>query len=72
MHKMEPKFYLSTPQGCVVVNNFCRPSALQHNYPRVKISMAFPGGPVVKNLPANSQDMGSILGPGRFYMLRDN
>ena len=26
----------------------------------------FPGGLVVKNLPANARDMGSISGPGRF------
>ena len=25
----------------------------------------FPSGPVVKNLPANAGDMGSIPGPGR-------
>ena len=24
----------------------------------------FPSGPVVKNLPSNAGDMGSILGPG--------
>ena len=27
----------------------------------------FPDGPVVKNLPANVQDIGSTLGLGRFY-----
>ena len=29
----------------------------------------FPGGPVVKNLPANAGDMGSIPGLGRLHML---
>ena len=29
----------------------------------------FPGGLVVKNLPANAEDMGSIPGLGRFHML---
>ena len=29
----------------------------------------FLGGPVVKNLPANEGDTGSILGLGRFHML---
>ena len=29
----------------------------------------FPGGPVVKNLPTNAEDMSSITGPGRFHML---
>ena len=24
----------------------------------------FPGGPVVKNLPANAGDLGSVTGPG--------
>jgi len=28
-----------------------------------------PGGPVVKNPPVNSGNMGSIPGLGRFYML---
>ena len=32
----------------------------------------FPGGPVVKNLPANAGDMGSIPGPERFHMLQGN
>ena len=29
-----------------------------------------PGGPVVKNLPANAGNMGSIPGPGSFYMFQ--
>ena len=28
--------------------------------------LGFPGGTVVKNLPANAGDMGSSPGPGRF------
>ena len=32
----------------------------------------FPGGAVVKNLPANAGDMGSIPGPGRSHMPRSN
>ena len=31
-----------------------------------------PGGPVVKNLPANARDMGSVSGQGRFHMPRSN
>ena len=31
-----------------------------------------PGGPMVKNPPANAGDMGSIPGPGRFHMPRSN
>ena len=32
----------------------------------------FPGGLVVKNLPANAGDMGSIPGPGRSHMPQSN
>ena len=32
----------------------------------------FPGGLVVKNLPASAGDTGSIPGPGRFHMPWDN
>ena len=35
-------------------------------------SRDFPGGAVVKNLPANAGDMGSIPGPGRSHMLWSN
>ena len=28
----------------------------------------FPGGPVVKNLPVDSEDLGSVAGLGRFHM----
>ena len=34
--------------------------------------MDFPGGPVVKNSPANAGDMGLIPGLGRFHMLLGN
>ena len=37
-----------------------------------KIAGDFPGGAVVKNLPANEGDMGLIPGPGRSHMLRSN
>ena len=35
-------------------------------------NMDFPGGPVVKNLPCNARDTGSIPGPGRSLMLLSN
>ena len=35
-------------------------------------SLGFPGGAVVKNPPANAWDMGSIPGPGRSHMSRNN
>ena len=34
----------------------------------LKISRDFPGGAVVKNLPANAGDTGSSPGPGRSHM----
>ena len=37
-----------------------------------KKSGAFPGGPVVKNLPANGSDMGSTPDSGRFHMPQGN
>ena len=32
----------------------------------------FPGGPVVKNMPANARDTGSIPGLGGFHVLQDS
>ena len=37
-----------------------------------KIIEGFPGGTVVKNLPANAGDMGSSPGPGRSHMPQSN
>ena len=34
--------------------------------------VGFPGGTVVKNPPANAEDMGSITGPGRSHMPHSN
>ena len=34
----------------------------------LKLPVDFPGGPVVKNLPANARDKGSIPDPGRSHM----
>ena len=36
------------------------------------VHQCFPGRSVVKNLPANAGDIGSISGPGRSHMLRSN
>ena len=38
----------------------------------IKKLLSFPGGAVVKNLPANAGDTGSRPGPGRSHMLRTN
>ena len=32
----------------------------------------FPGGPVIKDSPANAGGVGSILGAGRTHMLQSN
>ena len=32
----------------------------------------FPGGPVVKNLPASAEGMDSVSGPGRLHTLQGN
>ena len=37
-----------------------------------KVIEDFPGGAVVKNLPANAGDTGSSPGPGRSHMQRSN
>ena len=37
-----------------------------------KLSWDFPGGAVVKNLPANAGDMGLIPGPARSLVPRSN
>ena len=42
------------------------------NMKQVIIFLGFPGGAVVKNLPANAGDKGSSLGPGRSHMLQSN
>ena len=39
---------------------------------RMKDTWDFLGGPVVKNLPANAEDTGSISGPGRSHMSKGN
>ena len=38
----------------------------------IKLILGFPGGPVIKHLPASTRDTGSIHGPGRFHMPRSN
>ena len=38
----------------------------------LRIFTDFPGGPVVKNLPVNAGDTGSIPGPGRSHMPQGN
>jgi len=43
-----------------------------HQVRIIRKSLDFPEGPLVKNPPANAEDMGSIPGPGRFHMPSGN
>ena len=43
-----------------------------HKCPHKRQREGFPGGAVVKNLPASAGDMSSSPGPGRSHMLRSN
>ena len=36
------------------------------------LGWGFPSGSVVKDLPYNARDVGSIPGPGRFHTLQSN
>ena len=52
-------------------------TAMRHHFTATKKTMLkkkgdFPGGPVVKNLPANAGDMGSIPGSKGFHTPRCN
>ena len=44
----------------------------QRNHHQNAQKWDFPGGAVVKNLPANAGDTGSSPGPGKSHMLRSN
>ena len=50
--------------------NLLRPIQLKRGGKRK--AEGFPGGAVVKNLPANAGDTGSSPGPGRSHMPRSN
>ena len=51
----------------------CKSTILQYKIKYLKKEFRdFPGGSVVKSLPANAGDMGSIPGPGRFHMPQSN
>ena len=39
---------------------------------KIQLPLDFSGGLVIKNLPANAGDMGSLPGLGRFHMLWGN
>ena len=44
----------------------------QKRWAKESYAWGFPGGPVIKNLPANAGDMGSSPGLGRSHMPRNN
>ena len=47
-------------------------TTLQFSLLKLSVTLDFPGGPVVKNLPANAGDMGLTSGPGRSHMSQGN
>ena len=51
---------------------FLRWEEKQHDCILVRMIQHFPGGPVVKNPPANAGVRGSIPGPDGFHMLQGN
>ena len=55
-----------------VMLEFRREVSIGEQYLIIKQSWDFPGGAVVKNLPANAGDMDSSPGPGRSHMPRSN
>ena len=61
------------PMSCprVYVCKLCTGNVLKHVHYKT-YTRDFPGGTVVKNLPANAGDTGSIPGPARSHMLRSN
>ena len=69
---MEKRKYLFTVGGNV---KLVQPiwKTLWRFLKKLRIALTdFPGGTMVKNLPANAGDMGSSPGPGRFHMPRSN
>ena len=55
----------SSPVACLYKLSFFFAS-------KIVLVMGFPGSLVVKNLPANARDMGSVPDPGRSHMSQSN
>ena len=51
-----------------VIPIFTRCTAQYGILHKSNVSLDFPGGPLVKNLPANAEEMGLIPGPERLHM----
>ena len=58
--------------GRMVVNEGRSFTEVTTVMPFKNMSLDFPGGPLVKNLPANAGDMGSIPDQARSYLPRSN
>ena len=52
--------------------NYCTRFTDKENWNSKKFTEGFPGGAVVKNLPADAGDTGSIPGPGKSHMPQSN
>ena len=63
---------LHKPRGCISVNIFKITFKLRKFILKFKKVGGFLGGSVVKTLPANAGETGSIPGPGRCEMLQSN
>ena len=69
-----PPKSLSPPQPLPVSWSRLLPSQFHHSLALFKWFEVWDlaGGPMVKNLPANAEDMGLIPDPGRFHMPQGN
>ena len=65
-------FLLMKSKGNWAKGNIQNSAAFPNTSNNLKKLMDFPGGQVVKNLPANAGDTGSIPGPGIFHMPQSN
>ena len=52
--------------------HICPTASTGFRVPIQKPFMDFPGGPLIKNLPASVGNRGSVLGAGRFHMPQGN
>ena len=64
IHKWKFCYYHSKIRNCLKIEN----RYLKQNVSFKRGGQGFPGGAVVKNLPANAGDTGLSPGPGRSHM----
>ena len=66
-------FFFSGKRVNMITVTFCPPQNRRPiEFLILKIRGVFPGGVMVKNLPANAGDTSSSPGPGRFHMLQSS